>query len=480
MSNIITKPSIYKEIAVYNFKKLDRETAHAFCQNLDRHRSILRSLKVRGVVLSLPRLIEAVDFDALPQVADRLSALQREMMIVNGFMDYPVNVYDKMASITAPRGLCLFYNIEIASLAIGTLNKPLGSMIVLFSPDDEEVNLSYSRLVSQRFFVIKARNNKDFMLTARKYKNQAVLVNYSHFGGLHDDIDVQFLHGVYIYKVRGMLTDSLCEKFNLAEHIKRLKSSHKIFVFELSKMSAMDLKAARFFARIQKDSESYEARICFVGYDEHKVILGAQRVLDEANIWAYTSMEHLYGDQGIQHILASRKTISGDGKKGLTPHLVLNLRHILSGTLDTLRVYGHGKIEKDKVAPIRFHDIISYNSIAITMVTFQGDVEGTLFFMFDQHVTDMLVSSMMGEDPSNVDMNVALDAMQEFVNAVAGSVKTALSQNNTSTTFDIPHSTQEKHSLTQIIGDKWGVHIAMRIEKETFHAFLSPISLSRI
>ena len=118
---------------------------------------------------------------------------------------------------------------------------------------------------------------------------------------------------------------------------------------------------------------------------------------------------------------------------GIVPHLI-------AASVQSLDIYEIPNPGKSPSQQIKLSDLAKLKPMITTHISFHGDFEGELIFLFAQESTETLITHILGdfENSSGEDL---LDAMTEFVNSVSGRLKSNLRKKHKCVNFNLPHST---------------------------------------
>ncbi len=472
MATNVTKPKIVQDVAVYSIgPEIVPAAVNVFLNNLERHRPILRGLNVRAIVFSLAD-IEKFDKDAFLQVVERFDILQKELKVLTGVVGYTEKQFGVLKMILKDTAVALFKNVQIATLAAGTSRVRKSSAILVYSEDNDEKNMITSELISNGYFVIQAHNFNDFKKKYEKKGSYSLIVAQSRFGGMRDDVMVLYNDGVYYYTVRGIIDETMYNRFDFEGHTKRLEKGFKTFVIDATKISTMDVKGAHFFLRLTEEAARYEAMICLVGIDYAKVYSNAMIVLEKCHLWAYDSLEDVAADDEFLELAHSGLTQRAGNFK-LSKDTASKHQFFSSVLQDTVKTYGKWALEtvSPQVQPLGKlldQDVTIENSIS-----FDGDIDGSMVFLFPRETAKMLSTAMTGVDSKDLLDDDLLDVMSEFVNSVTGKIKSSIVRKRVYMSFSLPHPHLSKDAQLKKFRDIHGVVLQVTLDEQPIYMFIS-------
>lgn len=472
MAAAVTKPKIVQDVAVYNIgPEIVPTTVNGFLNNLERHRPILRGLSVKAIVFSLGD-VEKFDKDAFLQIVDRFDILQKELKVLTGVVGYTEKQFGILKMMLKDTAVALFKNVQIATLAAGTSRVRKSSAILVYSEDNDEKSMITSELISNGYFVIQASNFNDFKKKYAKKGSYSLIVAQSRFGGMRDDVMVLYNDGVYYYTVRGIIDETMYNRFDFEGHTKRLEKGFKTFVIDASKISTMDVKGAHFFLRLTEEAARYEAMICLVGIDYAKVYSNAMIVLEKCHLWAYDSLEDLAGDDEFLELAHHGLELRG---KNFKPSKETASKHQFFNTVlqDTIKTYGKWEMETVNPSVQPLAKLLEKDVIIENFISFDGDIDGSMVFLFPRDTAKMLAGAMTGLDSKDLLDEDLLDVMSEFVNSATGKIKSSIVKKRVYMSFSLPHSHLSKEEYLGKYKDVHGIVLEVAIDKKPLYMFIS-------
>lgn len=468
----VTKPKIVQDVAVYNIgPEIVSTTVNGFLNNLERHRPILRGLNVKAIVFSLSD-VEKFDKDAFLQIVDRFDILQKELKVLTGVVGYTEKQFGVLKMILKDTAVALFKNAQIATLAAGTSRIRKNSAILVYSEDNDEKSMITSELISNGYFVIQASNFQDFKKKYAKKGSYSLVVAQSRFGGMRDDVMVLYNDGIYYYTVRGIIDETMYNRFDFEGHTKRLEKGFKTFVIDASKISTMDVKGAHFFLRLTEEAARYEAMISLVGIDYAKVYSNAMIVLEKCHLWVYEKLEEVAADNEFMQLAHDGLAQRG---KSFKPSKETASKHpFFSSTLqETVKTYGKWELEMQSPSVQALEKLLTQDVIIENFISFDGDIDGSMVFLFPRETAKTLSGAMTGLDSKDLLDEDLLDVMSEFVNSVTGKIKSAIVKKKVYMSFSLPNPHLSKEGYLKKYKDVHGIVLEMSMDGQPLYMFIS-------
>lgn len=431
------KPDVQRSIAVY---KVDKEVTatkvERLASRIEQHLHILRGLEIKGFLISLEG-VKTLDKASIQALVKALVFFHVRLRVTAGFCDYNSALFPILISFIEKTPLALFKTQEVMALALGTSGVFSRAKILVHADDLDNRQSIVSTLISNNYFVIVA-NSLDDVRKKLKEKDayERVVIN-SYFGFMHENASISFDKGIYFYEFRGDLNVELTKRLSLQDFEYRLSIGHKVFIFDLTKIYHMDMRAAYLFMEMEKLALEAKAQICLIDINREKIDNNAVAVLQKSEFWIFDTMDEALGDEDIQELVEYRKkTFSG----GMSNDTIKMAPQLIAATIQTLEVYEFDKIEKRPSKQIKVKDLASFKPTICTGISFDGDYDGDFIFIFTQGISEILIENILGgfDDAEGEDF---LDAMSEFVNSVTGKLKSNIRRRERCLNFGLPHST---------------------------------------
>ncbi len=424
-------------------------------------------MKVQAVLFSFKEITEISD-DVLQALYKRFEKLNGELKVPTGFCLYTTKQFPKIKQETKDSSLALVKTPKIAALVMGTARVSKSDTILVYEDDSEEKNLMFSEFISKGFSVVAAKDREDFQARARHKHLYGTIVRESRLSGIYKSVFIRVSRGFYTYALRGYIDDSLSGIFNGKAHKGRILDGFRGFFLDFSRVSAVHIRAAFFLVELAKSTTMQGAAFYIFGADTKRLNTNIIELLKNSPIEFYDNYEDCVSAATTGGF--TRKPLEFDhGQIALTKEVVKDIPVFAKAVLSTIGVFtgakGQKKMERTKVL-----DLLKKPIYTSGMISFDGDIFGTLFFMTSKNLMQRAAKVMLEED--TIDENTALDLTSEIMNTIAGKIKMMISEMNTPISISLPKSYSNKKDLIEAIGNKEGIGIEMSIEDDKFHLFL--------
>ena len=431
------KPDIQLNIATYEMpEKISPAAVDRLILRIEQHLQILRGMHVEGLLFSF-KGIDKIDKLSLAKLIKHFNIFHSKLRAFAGFCDYSPALYKVLLPFVKGSPLGLFRTRDIMSLAVGTCALPTFSTLLVFSDDADDRQAIASTLISNDYFVVLAISRQDFQQKAQQKERFDRIVSHSYFGNMHEDVVVKFEDNIFYYEFKGALNVDISNHLKLNDFKYRLSLGYKIFIFDLARVFHMDLRAAYYILEMDQLAQPYGAKICLVDLNPDAIDTNAKAVMEKSRLWVYDELQDALDDNDLTKLLQVPMSPS---EKGISKNLLALAPHVIAANMQSLEVYEIKNPSKSPSKQLTLQQLDLLKPMIVTQVSFHGDYEGELLFLFAQNSTEVLINHILG-DLEGFEGEDFLDAMTEFVNSVTGTLKSNLRKNQKCIQFSLPQST---------------------------------------
>lgn len=466
------KPDIHLNIATYHiYGEMNKSSVDELLNRIENHLYILRGMHIKGLLFSFENVTK-IDRNALLELINGFGVFHVKMRARIGFCDYSDKMYNALRMLVLSTPLGLYRDVEVMSLAVATSNIKSDSGVLVYADNVDERQLIASILISNDYFAVMAISKKDLLLKAKDKDNYDRIVYNSYFSNIHDDVAISFTNNIFIYEFQGTLDHTLSERINTDDFNYRLTLGYNVIVFDFTGIYHLNLKASYFIIELEKMASSFDALICCIGLNEHKIDPNASATLEKGNIWIFEDLNHVAEDEEvIQKTESKLPTYS----TGISKKLLELIPYFMASSLQALKLYGFKNTKKSTPKQIGMKELSKVRPSVVTHISFLGDFEGEFFFLFKKNSAYNLVTNVLvGID--DYDVNDFLDAMSEFVNSLTGKLKSTLRKHNKCIQFDLPYSSTSINDFFSPDSEQRFIFTNFEYEDEVYYvALTSPI-----
>ena len=281
-----------------------------------------------------------------------------------------------------------------------------------------------------------AISKKDLMIKAKDTNRFDRIVYNSYFSNIHDDVSISFNNNIFTYEFQGTLDETLSKRIDIDDFKYRLSLGYNVIVFDFTNIYHMNLRAAYFLIELEQIASLYDALVCSIGLNEHKIDNNASATLDKGKIWIFDDMNHVLEDEEVIEKTKSKIPMYGTG---ISKKLLEVIPNFIVSSIQSLHLYEFENPAKEQPKQISLQTLYSLRPSVVSHISFYGDYEGEFFFLFKKESAKTLVDQIL-VDVQRYSLNDFLDAMSEFVNALTGKLKSNLRKKNKCIQFDLPNS----------------------------------------
>ncbi|KIM11068.1 MAG: hypothetical protein KU37_08160 [Sulfuricurvum sp. PC08-66] len=430
------KPQLSYEIATYTLPStLHERNLDGLLTRLDHHMMILRSMQVRGVALSF-REVPELNEKGIKAIVEHLSTFHTKVRAYVSLIEYSSAQYMQFIPHIENSPVALFKTIDIMALAIGTSKVRPYSPVLLYMKNPKERQSFASYLINKNFFVIQVTGAGAFKKRLEKRDYFDAIVTESYMSNVHDEVNITYKEGIYYYTFKGSLTETVKQYIDLTHYAHRLKMGHKFFVFDVGRVFHLSIHVAQLIATLDEYATKAKAHIGLINLDKNRIDSNALTRLNNSHIWLYEDLAHVLEDPDVEEL---RNSYRPRTTEGLSKELLGLMGSLEKTLLATLGAYGIQNSQKMGAKTYGLDELERLKPLIITHISFEADYEGHLYFLFAQKSVEMILHHVLG-GIDNFEGEDFLDAMNEFVNTVAGKLKTTLSDQQMCIEFSLPNS----------------------------------------
>jgi len=363
----------------------------------------------------------------------------------------------------------LFNSLETASL-FSSNYKDEGKTILLYSEDKSQRTAMAIELHDFGHNPIIAQSEKEFLEKKKKEQLYDVIIEKTFLSQVGEKVGTRVSGNAIIYTISSFLDSSLGTTFNLKYHNNSLNVGFRLFIFDAYKVSAMNIHALTFFAKLASASAEYNATICFVGLMFDKIPPKFKETLEDAGIMFYNDMDDILQNKKLLSELSKIDATSIKNKKSLNKKIITELPNFIDATVSTIEMMTNSKAIKESMNMNTLVIDEKEGKIA-SSIGFYGGIDGIVIFVFPQEIAKKACELLLGEETDDVYM--ILDTLAELVNIVAGKIKMLLTAHNININITLPRTYSNIDDLLDIVTNKKGVQVDLAFDNDKFLFFLT-------
>ncbi len=424
---------------------------------------------IEGVFVSLKKVI-FFNKNGIDEILKRLLEITKERKeLIIGFTDYDKRKFETLLKIFKDNINCnLFENQKTASLFIGEAREEnKNRKIIVYNENTEQKNIIAVELIERGYSTLIAKNREDF---EKRKDNFDIAIHRSYLGLYNQKVVAKIKDNAIIYILRNFIDSEFQNIFDINYHFNLLRVGFKLFIFDISHISSMNIHGANFFAKLVTAGAEYNATFVIAGADEKKITKSLKENLELVGMLFYESIEKVFEDKNlIESTSKSNLSVKRNSAK-ITKEIVKYLPTFIESTINTIEVMSGIKAVKKSVN-LKPLNIEGEDYFAAT-IGFYGYFEAIIILIFSKELIKKSCSILL-EEEDEIDDLTLLDTLGEFVNIIAGKVKASLAKENINVNITLPRTYQNIKALLESQKNRKGIQIDFQFDKDPFYFYIS-------
>ena len=459
------RPVIKKSTAIFHPQGfLDGLNASVIIEPSDT--SFTVSKKPKAVFVSLKKVI-FFNKKGLSILLDNLKIIQDKIHCNIGFCEFDKKKYETILSMfDESLDFSLFENLKVMSLFFDE-SSDSEQKILVYNDNSDQKNQLAIELYEMGYKPYVAKDYADFKEKEDEYTKYGIVVRYSYIANAEHNVNVHIKHNTVFYNLNDFIDSTIANKFDLVYHNNLLRVGFKLFVFDVTNVSSMNIHGVNFLAKLSTAGAEYGTTFCMVGVDDKKLSLPLKNDLEDAGILLYKTMEEFMGEEEIQKEALSGGKVPQKSKK-LTKNIISNINTFVDTTMHITQMLSQRKGHKKSV---KVDKLVLDNDKDFYIAIFGVYKElNALFAMIFQK--DLLVDTckiFLNDNPKKEDFD---DALAEFANIVASKIKSNFKLYKKDIEVTLPRVFKDKKDALEFFDDRKGVLITLDFDGKILELFL--------
>ncbi len=464
------KPVIKNKTAVFHPQGfLDGNNAPFIIDSNDRL-FLKNKNDIEAVLVSLKKVI-FFNKNGLSIILDILQDIEsNKKNIIIGFIDYDQKKFDTMIKIFKREiNFNLFENQEIASLLIGDVKeKDKDKKILVWNDDTEQKNIITVELIERGYSPVIAKNKGDFVARESTFD---IGIQNSYLGFYNKKVVAKIKDNIIIYVLRDYIDSEFSNIFDINYHYNLLRVGFKLFVFDISHVSSINIHGINFLARLATGGAEYDTTFALAGFSESKVTKSLKENLEDTGILFYDSIENFFKDEKTINEAMQNMSFNQKNRQGITKEIVKNLPVFIDSAITTIEVMSQISAVKKSVdaQELKIADKEGYYAATIGIY---GFFECLIILVFSKKLIEKSCHLLLDEE-KNIDENLLVDTLGEFVNIIGGKTKAELAKQNIKIDITLPRTYKDIKSFIQSQKGKKGIQVNFEFDNEPFYFYIS-------
>ena len=464
------KPVIRKKIATfYPQGFIDTNNAYYVIGEADINK-LINNDNIRMVLISLKRVV-FFNINGINILINNMKKIKdvRTSLII-GFCDYNIMQYETIRRFYEKNlFFSLYKTFRIATLF--TTPSVGNESILVWNENYEQRNLQGIELFEMGYNPVVAHRKKDFLDHLKRDNAYEEVVEDTYIGSVGIVPFARVSGSAVIYTLQGYLDATIDQQFDYIYHNKAIRTGFKLFIFDMKNIVSMNVKVLDFFERLVKDVQQIGGTICIVNLKETSSLRKIREELEEMNIQLFKTLEDILNNKELMTELGGVVKDEKEQHKSLTKNLINHLPSFINATVTTLEMMVAIKAVKADKIRIKELELKSKENKIASSIGFYGDLEGIIILIFPIELAKKSCSTMIGEEIEN--LGEILDSLAEFVNIIAGRVKTYLEDQKIGVSITLPRTYGSIDELLETLTLHKGVQVDLNFNTETFTFFLT-------
>lgn len=426
----------------------------------------LLSIKPSGAFISLSK-VSFFNKRGLSTLIDYLSKLSHEYGAMIGFCDYKLKKYTMIHGMFSGKlNFSLFDSAAIALLYLGddlTLAKE--KKIIVFSKENDQKGHLSMELYERGYEPIIAKDEDEFL--ALKNDCEFVVEN-SYFANFDKTHIVYIKDNVIVYGLEGYVDSNISKTFDARYHRNSLKIGFKLFVFDATHISFINIHGINFISKLSISAAEYGATIAICGLDNKKILDKLLENLEDAGVMIYPDLKAFFEDDDmIKDVLSTKSAVKIS--KGITKSLIETLPLITEESVKTIEVLSGYNASKKSIN-VQSLVLDGTKDMISASIGFFGDINGVLILIFEKSIAKKACRILL-ED--NSDEHEIVEALGEFIHIIGGKISHELQKKGISIDITMPRTFASVNDIVSSQKDIRGAQIDLDIDGQPLILFLT-------
>ena len=460
------RPVVKKNIAIfYPQGFLDGLNASVIIEPSDI--GFVVSKKPKAVFVSLKKII-FFNKKGLSILVDSLKIIQDKIHCSIGFCEFDDKKYKTILSMfDGDLDFSLFENLKVMSLFFDE-NSESDKKILIYNDDGDQKNQLAIELYEMGYKPYVAKDFVDFKEKEDEYTKYGIVVRYSYIANAEHRINVYIKNNMVFYILNNFIDSTIIKKFDLTYHNNLLRVGFKLFVFDITHVSSMNIHGVNFLAKLSTAGAEYGTTFCMVGVDDKKLSEQLKNDLEDSGIILYKNMDEFLSDEDIKKESLSGGKVPAKSTK-LTKNIITHLNTFVDTTMHITQMLSQKKGKKKSVKI----DILKLDSDKEYFVVLFGiykEINATFAMIFSKNL--LLDTCKIFIDDTSKDDEL-YDALSEYANIVSSKIKTDFKLHKIDVEITLPRVFYDTNQVIEFYNGRKGVLIELDYEGEILELFLS-------
>ncbi len=460
------RPIIKKNSAIfYPQGFLDGLNANSIIEPADISFTVSR--KPKAVFISLKKVI-FFNKKGLAILLSAIRAIQDKIHCVIGFCEYDKKKYETILSMfEGELDFSLFENLKVLSLFFDE-KVDSEQKILIYNDDVEQKNQLAIELYEVGHKPYVAKDMAEFLEKKDEYTKYGIVISLSYIANADPKIDVYIKQNIIFYNLKNFIDSTIVKKFDINYHNNLLRVGFKVFVFDITKVSSMNIHGVNFLAKLSTAGAEYGTTFCMVGVDSRKLSGRLKNDLEDSGILLYESMEKFDEDEEIKkEALSGGRTPKRSTK--LTKNIIAHINTFVDTSIHITQMLSQKKGKKRSVVVDKI-SIEEGEELYVALFGIYGAIDAMLTMVFSKNLLLETCKIFINDKNSKDEL---YDALIEYVNIVSSKIKSNFKLYKIDIETTLPRVFRDNKQVLEFFGDRKGVSVELDFDGEKLKLFLS-------
>ncbi|MBL0686620.1 MAG: chemotaxis protein CheX [Sulfurospirillum sp.] len=402
--------------------------------------NFLKNSLLEGVFVSLKKVV-FFNKRGISILIESLIKIRNTCEIDIGFCDYDIKKYTLILRMFSNNlNFSLYDTAEIVAFFVGdNLKNADKKKILINANQNEQKNQLAMKLYERGFLPILAKNKKDFL---EKKDNAEFIIENFYLGKIIKTTTVSIKNNVVIYTLKGSVDSKKAKNFDTVYHNNLLKVGFKIFLFDLSEVSSINIYGIDLISKFSIKSAEHGASVIASGLKNIDTTKKQIHDLEDAGVLVYLTIKDFFDDSEIIKEVHANSSIIRDGST-VTKKLISILPTITKEVIKTIEVFSGHSVEK-KLIQIQELKLNKNNKIISVLIGFYGSLDCILILSFDYNIAKDACKMLLDNNCSYED---TLDALGELVYIISENISQQLYKQGIRSNITMPRTFNSVESI---------------------------------
>jgi CheY-specific phosphatase CheX len=263
--------------------------------------------------------------------------------------------------------------------------------------------------------------------------------------------------------------DSSCSGlFDGVYHQNSLRVGFRIFLFDATKVSFVNVHGANFISKLSTAGAEHEVTFAICGLNKRNTTENLYHELEDAGVMIYADMKSFFEDEDI---LKEAKNLSGVSRTNtvITKKIVSILPTVVESSMSIIEVLSSYKAVKKSIV-VQELSLNTKEKLLSANIGIYGDISCILIMVFDESIAKKTCNILLKEESNSDDL---LDALGELTHIIASKISQILTKQQIKTNITMPRVFENIDDVVAFQKGNKGAQVNMEIDGKILTLFLA-------